>query len=80
MAKQLTYNKFQSMPVKVRKSLVCDILITRWNYLINGEGKQREKAYNKALTQFQKTHNLVGNGVICEKTFNALGPIEMTNK
>ena len=75
MSKQISYTSFQLLPLKVRKSIVSEVLSSRWNYLIEGEGKHREKSYTKALIQFQKDLGLAGNGIVCEKTFNALGPI-----
>lgn len=80
MNKQLTFNSFQILPLKVRKSLVCEVLISRWHYNISGEGKERERAFSKALIHFQKSIGAAGNGIVCEKTFEALGPIEACSK
>lgn len=74
MAKQLTYIHFQSLPVKVRKFIVAHILVNQEGYTISNEKK--EKSINKAIVSFQKSIGLAGNGIICEKTFNALGYID----
>ena len=75
MARQLSYISFQTLPVKARKSIIADILSDKYGYDIPDSGKQREKAYTKALTSFQKSIGLAGNGVICEATFNAISPV-----
>ena len=80
MSKQLSFSSFQVLPVKVRKYIISKRLSEAWGYSISGQGKQFDKAYTKALTQFQQKCGLVGNGVVCEKTFTALGPIDDTVK
>jgi murein L,D-transpeptidase YcbB/YkuD len=75
MGKTLSFIHFQSLPVKVRKSAVAHVLANRFNYSIEGEGKKFERAYLKALIDFQKSVGLGGNGVICEKTFECLSPV-----
>ena len=78
MSKPLSYIHFQSLPVKVRKSAIAHVLSTRFNYVIEGEGKKFERSYLKALTDFQKSSGLGGNGVVCEKTFELLAPVTLT--
>ena len=72
MSKNLTYNSFLIMPVKVRKSVVLDCLESQWGYHIDDSHKRKDKAFNKVVATFQKDNGLVPNGVICEKTFDAL--------
>lgn len=76
MSKQLTFIHFQSFPLKVRKAIVADVLVSHQGYKISEEAAKRDKSINKAIVTFQKSIGLAGNGVICEKTFDALGYID----
>ena len=62
-----------SLPVKARLSLVSKVLTERWGYHIDLMGNRPDRAIIKALTLFQKDKGIGPNGIICEKTFEALG-------
>lgn len=72
MSKRLTFSKFRGLPLKVRNSLVKEVLTDKWGYNIESNDKRRERSILKALSTFQKDNGLGPNGVVCEKTFNAL--------
>ena len=72
LSKRFTYNSFLMMPVKVRNSLVSEVLTNKWGYSIDPNDNKHDKAFKKALTAFQKSNGLAGNAVVCEKTFNLL--------
>lgn len=72
MSKRLTYNSFSMMPVKIRNSLVSEVLTNKWGYNIDASCNKHDKAFKKALIAFQKSMGLAGNAVVCEKTFNLL--------
>lgn len=80
MAKALSYISFLSLPVKVRKMAVSEALISNHGYDIPADGNRREKAYNKALADFQKSLGLSANCVVCETTFDALGAVYTPTK
>lgn len=72
MSKRLTYNSFLMLPVKVRNSLVSEVLINKWGYNIDNSSNKHDRALKKALISFQKSNGLAGNAVVCEKTFDFL--------
>ncbi len=61
----MDYTRFSTKSIKARMSWVQQTLGVPVTC-------KRDKATIKALTKFQKEHGLVGNGSICEKTFNLL--------
>lgn len=69
--KALTYNAFLSMSVKVRKALVIGALKDK-GYSLDEKCRRADQAYSRALSRFQKDNGITPNGVVCERTFNAL--------
>ena len=67
----MTFNHFNSLPVKVRIDKIQQALIIDGYYDLNVTGK-RDKPTVKALQDFQKKNGLTPNAVISEATFNLL--------
>lgn len=69
--KTLTFNAFSVMSIKARKALVIEALKNK-GYELDENCRRKDAAYSRALSQFQRDNGLTPNGVVCEKTFNAL--------
>lgn len=69
--KQLTFSKYSCYSLKARVLWAQKVLQSLGydKVILNGK---REKAYIKAMIDFQKSHNLGSNAMVCEKTFNEL--------
>lgn len=72
MRKKLTYESFLSLPVKGRIALVSEVLENLWHYTIDKRKSKHDRAYRRALIDFQQSRGLAGNAVVCRKTFELL--------
>ena len=66
----MSFVKFNILSVKARMSLVQERLISL-GYKCSVTGK-RDKQTVKSIQDIQKKNDITPNGVICEKTYNAL--------
>lgn len=71
MPKTLTYNRFQSFPVKHRWELIEKALI-RDGYIFTDNSNKRDRQIKRSLSDFQRKTGLTGNGVVDEITFQYL--------
>ena len=69
--RKITFTRYSVLPAKARISMLQEKLIEHGYSDICASGK-RDKPTVKALMDFQKKHDIIPNGVVCEETFKAL--------
>lgn len=66
----MKYRKFQFLSTKAKMSMIQERLIELGHDCsVNG---RRDKATVKGIQKIQKLNGITENGVVCEKTFDAL--------
>lgn len=66
----LTYEKFLTLPIKVR-ALLIKKLLNKLNYGLLSETLGEDKAYKKALKKYQIDNGFTGNCIISKDVFQS---------
>lgn len=76
MSKRLSYHRFNLLPLKQRWNLVCKALEIK-GYEFTDNPNKKDRQVKRALSEFQKSNGLPGNGTICEESFDLLDISDM---